>query len=138
MNVIVLSRCEKILCEQHAFYHPPKIKGAPTGQEQTLKVVYELDFRDLVAAQEPNRTSSSKAGRAPVRVLLAKLVKALELPEQNFGEDILDLVAIELSKLRPLGDPRHSLRSAQVCFCPCICGDPLRCRKQQHLVDSIL
>ena len=85
-----------------------------------MKVVFELDYRELMAAQgvslhgtkNENATGSSTE-TVVMRTLLRRLASALGLAGQ-FSSEVLDLAALELSKLRPLGDPRHSLRSAQV------------------------
>lgn len=99
---------------------------APIAAVQAMKVVFELDYRELMAVQGAtlhgdaageNATATSKIF---MRSLLRRLASALGLAGQ-FSAAVLDLVALELSKLRPLGDPRHSLRSAQVSLLPYFC-----------------
>lgn len=99
---------------------------APIAAVQAMKVVFELDYRELMAAQGSTLHGGAAGENATVtskifmRSLLRRLASALGLAGQ-FSAAVLDLVALELSKLRPLGDPRHSLRSAQVSLVPYFC-----------------
>jgi len=68
-----------------------------------------MDYRALLEAEHHN----SDGDGSGIRELLRSIAAALGLAEE-FPDSLLDLVAKELSQLRPLGDPRHSLRSAQV------------------------
>ena len=65
-----------------------------------------MSFNDLVAAQEDS-------SGAKTRRMLRDIAESLGISDE-FEDSTLDLVARELSKLRPLGDPIHPLRSAQV------------------------
>lgn len=92
--------CEKVLCEQHAFYHPP------TSLPVLPRVVYEMDFRDLTSGLEVEI----------LRELAVALGLFTDLAVPSAGIDaeaVLRLLANELAHLKPLGDPVHSLRSAQ-------------------------
>ena len=125
---VAASTCEKILCEQHAFYHPPTVKLVADGHgdneaaavSRRPEMVYEMDFRDLTSglrldilrdlAEALGLTQSlARAGAA----LLNPESAAEGVSQGDALEAVLRAVARELKLLRPLGDPIHSLRSAQ-------------------------
>ena len=79
-----------------------------------MQLAFELDYRELMVAQGGLSSRQNRAGSDVIMLeLLRKLATAIGL-EGRFPVTTLKLVSEELSKLRPLGDPRHSLRSAQV------------------------
>ena len=119
--------CEKMMCEQHAFYHPPKVQlrrgGDPDASSVRPTVVYEMDFRDLkgglvgdilreLAQALGLHSSLEYAGRRILRGS-GDGGAAADVSGADAREAVLRLVARELELLRPLGDPVHSLRSAQ-------------------------
>lgn len=104
--IILWHRCEKVLCEQHAFAHPPEVKEQPLRP----KIVFEMDYKDLWIA---NTEHSLQSNNSKTKLLLQSLANALGLSHE-FSDNKIAFVAEELAKLRPLGDPKHSLQMAQV------------------------
>jgi len=105
--------CEKVLCEQHAFYHPPQT-AAHTDPVPRPLVVYEMDFRDLQAGLvvEILEDLAAALGLHGSLMRASSSGRGAGAGPSDSGY-IYHLIAHELSLLRPLGDPVHSLRSAQ-------------------------